>query len=24
LTGLPDGIHIFKPKISIWENFGGP
>jgi hypothetical protein len=23
-AGLPDGIHIFKPKIQIWENFGGP
>jgi hypothetical protein len=21
--GLPDGIHIFKPKIPIWANFGG-
>jgi hypothetical protein len=23
LPGLPDGIHIFKPKIQIWVNFGG-
>jgi hypothetical protein len=22
-TGLPDGIHIFKPKIQCWVNFGG-
>jgi hypothetical protein len=22
-TGLPDGF-FFKPKIPIWENFGGP
>jgi hypothetical protein len=22
--GLPDGICIFKPKIPIWVNFGGP
>jgi hypothetical protein len=22
LTGLPDGIHIFKPKIPIGVNFG--
>jgi hypothetical protein len=21
---MPDGIHIFKPKIPNWENFGGP
>jgi hypothetical protein len=21
--GLPDGIHIFKPKIQIWVNFVG-
>jgi hypothetical protein len=21
---LPDGTHIFKPKIPIWVNFGGP
>jgi hypothetical protein len=23
-TGLPDGLCIFKPKIPIWGNFGGP
>jgi hypothetical protein len=23
-SGLPEGIHIFKPKIPIWVNFGGP
>jgi hypothetical protein len=23
-TVLPDGIHIFKPKIPIWVNFDGP
>jgi hypothetical protein len=23
-AGLPDGIHICIPKISIWEYFGGP
>jgi hypothetical protein len=23
-AGLPDVIHIFKPKIPIWKNFGGP
>jgi hypothetical protein len=23
-SGLPDGIYIFKPKIQVWENFGGP
>jgi hypothetical protein len=23
-TGLPDVIHILKPKIPIWVNFGGP
>jgi hypothetical protein len=22
-AGLPDGLHIFKPKTSIWVNFGG-
>jgi hypothetical protein len=23
-TVLPDGTHIFKPKIPIWVNFGRP
>jgi hypothetical protein len=23
-TGLPDGIHILKPKIPIWVNLVGP
>jgi hypothetical protein len=23
-SGLPDGTYIFKPKIPIWVNFGGP
>jgi hypothetical protein len=23
-TGLPDGLHIFEPKIPIWVNFGAP
>jgi hypothetical protein len=23
-AGLPDGLHIFKPKSPIWANFGGP
>jgi hypothetical protein len=22
-SGLPDGIHIFKPKFQIWVSFGG-
>jgi hypothetical protein len=22
-AGLPDGMHVFKPKILIWVNFGG-
>jgi hypothetical protein len=23
-VGLPDDFHIFRPKIPIWANFGGP
>jgi hypothetical protein len=23
-AGLPDGVHILKPKIPIWVNFGKP